>query len=104
MHVADHVRPGDVEDVVVALQVAVGALEAVAAVIRLDQLAPLQHGAHGAVEHEDMILRRGIERGAARLARRQIVLGQISHGVTPYAAASPSMVGWGAPPPTWKRV
>src|SRR3546814_9915275 len=34
MHVADHVRPGDVEDVVVALQVAVGALEAVAAVDR----------------------------------------------------------------------
>jgi hypothetical protein len=51
----DHVRPGQAEQVVVALEVLAVCGKAPAAVIGLDQLASLDHGAHGAVENKDAL-------------------------------------------------
>ena len=53
MDPADHVRPGQHEQVVVPLQVARMAGEALAAKRRLVERVTLNHRAHGAVHHED---------------------------------------------------
>ncbi len=55
MDAADDVRPGQDEQVVVALQVAGLVGEALAAEVRLVQLVALDHGAHGAVEDQDAV-------------------------------------------------
>ena len=58
MDVADRVRLGEVEQVVVAAHLAVPGVEARAAIAGLVQLVFLDHRAHRAVEHEDALGRR----------------------------------------------
>jgi hypothetical protein len=62
---ADHVGPRDAEQVVVALEVLGVAGEALAAIVGFDQLAALDHGAHGAVEDQDALREKGAQLGAA---------------------------------------
>ncbi len=56
MDVAHGVRPAQIEQVVVAAHLAVPGVEAGAAIAFLVQLERLDHGAHGAVEHQDALL------------------------------------------------
>ncbi len=63
MDVADRVGPGEVEQIVVAAHLAVPRVEAGTAVARLVEAEGLDHGAHGAVEHEDALGRGLAERG-----------------------------------------
>ena len=56
MDVADDVRLGQAQQVIIALQVRGPVCEALAAVIRLFQLVPLDHGAHGAIQEEDTVV------------------------------------------------
>src|SRR5690606_14263689 len=60
---ADQLRPGEAEQVVVAPEVVAVAGEALAAVAGLVQALALDHGAHGAVEHQDAPRKR-FEQGA----------------------------------------
>lgn len=53
MNAADHVRPRQHQEIVVALEVARPIREPLAAIIGLDQTMALDHGAHCAVEDED---------------------------------------------------
>ena len=55
MDVAHRLRPAQVEQVVVAAHLAVPGVEARAAIALLVQLERLDHGAHGAVEHQDAL-------------------------------------------------
>ena len=64
MDVAHRVRPAQIEQVVVAAHFAVPGVEARAAITLLVQLERLDHGAHGAVEHQDALLHQLTERGA----------------------------------------
>jgi hypothetical protein len=64
MNVAHRVRPAQVQQVVVAAQLAVPGVEAGAAESFFVQLERLDHGAHGAVEHQDALLKRVGEGGA----------------------------------------
>jgi hypothetical protein len=52
---ADHVGPGQAQQVVVALEVLAVGGEALAAIVGLDQFVALDHGAHGAIENEDAL-------------------------------------------------
>ncbi len=51
-----HVRPGQVQQVVVALEVLGVVLEPVAPVVRFPELPRLGHGPHGPVDHDDALL------------------------------------------------
>ena len=62
---ADDVRLGQHEQVVVALEVAWVILEARATIACLVELIALNHGAHGAVEDQDALLRLSLQRGDA---------------------------------------
>ncbi len=53
MNVAHGVGPAEIEQVVVAAHLAVPGVEASAAIAFLVELERLDHGAHGAVEHQD---------------------------------------------------
>jgi hypothetical protein len=76
--VADHVGAREAEQLVVALHVAAKILEAVASAVRaaaslrtaLRELVALDHGAHGAVEHEDALREDGGQRLAAGIGNR----------------------------------
>ena len=57
MDVAHRLRPGEVEQIVVAAHFAVPGIEARAAVAVLVEPERLDHGAHGAVEHQDALRR-----------------------------------------------
>src|SRR5574343_1950200 len=59
MEAADDVGPGQDQQVVVALDVVRVILEALAAVIGFGQPMALDHGAHGAVEDEQALLKKG---------------------------------------------
>ncbi len=63
MDVADRVRPGEVQQVVVPAHLAVPGVETRAAEFLLLQLQRLDHGAHGAVEHQDALRRELAEPG-----------------------------------------
>ena len=67
MDVADRVRAAEVEQVVVAADLAVPGVEARAAIALLVELHRLDHRAHGAVEHQDALGRRAC---GAELGRR----------------------------------
>ena len=92
MHRQDHIRAGHVEQVVIALEVAVGAGEAGATVILLLQFAPLQHGAHGAIQHQDAFAGGLVERLTPRQTRRlgggQYLLRVLDHAALPATAAA----------------
>ena len=55
MNVAHSIGPAQIEQVVVAAHLAVPGVEARAAIAFLVELEPLDHRAHGAVEHEDAL-------------------------------------------------
>src|SRR5690606_20515949 len=61
----DDVRPGQRQQVVVAALVVAGVGEALAAVVGLPEPVALDHGAHGAVEHQDAAGKRVLQRGDA---------------------------------------
>ena len=62
MDVAHRVRPAQIEQVVVAAHLAVPGVEARAAIALLVELERLDHGAHGAVEHQDALAQRSMKR------------------------------------------
>jgi hypothetical protein len=62
---ADHLGTRKAEEVVVPAQVLREVLEPLAAILRLGQPIALDHRAHGAVEHEDALLQRVMQRGDA---------------------------------------
>ena len=64
MDVAHRVRPAQVQQVVVAAHLAVPGVEARAAIALLVELERLDHGAHGAVEHQNALPERVGECGA----------------------------------------
>ena len=55
MDIFDRPRLGEDEKIVVAFDVAMEVLKALAAEGRFVELKPLDHGAHRAVEHEDFL-------------------------------------------------
>ena len=59
--VLDDLRLGEVQQVVVALQVAGPVLEALAAKSRFVQMVALDHGAHGAIEDDDAFAQEAFE-------------------------------------------
>ena len=61
----DDVGPGELQQLVVALQVLGVVLEALAAVVGLGQLVALDHRAHGAVDDQDALLQQRGQGGAA---------------------------------------
>ena len=65
----DQVRARQRQQVVRALEVARPVREALAAVIGGLEPGALDHRAHRAVEHEDALRERGLERGDPRLSR-----------------------------------
>ena len=64
MDVAHRVRPAQIEQVVIAAHFPVPGIEPGAAIALLVELELLDHGAHGAVEHEDALAHQLEERGA----------------------------------------
>ncbi len=64
MHVLDHARAREHEDLVVALQIARVVAEALAPEVGLRERDGLEHGAHGAVDHEDALGEQAIELAA----------------------------------------
>ena len=64
VNVLDRLGLGQHQQVVVAAQVARPVGEALAAELLLGEAVPLDHRAHGAVEHEDSLGRGGLQRGA----------------------------------------
>ncbi|MNO63032.1 hypothetical protein D3C76_537230 [compost metagenome] len=58
---ADHRRPGQYQQIVVALDVGMPVGEALAAVIRFAEPVPLDHGAHGTVDDQDPLLETGFQ-------------------------------------------
>ena len=68
MDIADDLRPGQREQVVVAGELAVVVGIERAAKVGLAQLVALDHGAHGAVQQQDALGRRRFERGQAGAA------------------------------------
>ena len=66
MHVEHDVRLRQVEEVGIALEIARVVAEALAAVLGLVQLVPLEHRPPGAVEHDDAL---GEQLTQARLGR-----------------------------------
>jgi hypothetical protein len=62
---ADDVGPRQAQEVVVALEVFRVGRKALAAIVGLGELAPLHHGAHGAVEDQDALRQQGAQFGAA---------------------------------------
>ena len=79
MDVAHGVGPAEIEQVVIAAHLAVPGVEARAAIAFLVELERLDHGAHGAVEHQDAFLHlvdeggagSGVGRGHRQLRFRQ---------------------------------
>ncbi len=63
MDVADRVRPGEVQQVVVAADLAVPGVETGAAITLLIETERLDHGPHGAVEHQDALSGKPAQRG-----------------------------------------
>jgi hypothetical protein len=61
---ANDLRPGQGQQVVVALEVVRPGLEALAAVVGLAQAVALDHGAHGTVDHQDALGRDLVESGS----------------------------------------
>src|SRR5262249_46204647 len=70
MNVADFFRLSENEQIVVAAHFTVPGIEARAPKTLLVETERLDHGAHGAVEHEDALGRYLAQRGLRRLARR----------------------------------
>ena len=68
MNVADGVGLGEIQKVVITLQVALRILEQGAAKSGFIEAQILNHRAHGAVEHEDALTRSLRQRGPHRLA------------------------------------
>ena len=69
MDVADHLRLGQAEQLIVALDVLVKIFEALAPVLSLGELEALDHGAHGAVEDDKALaqdLGQGLGPGVGR--------------------------------------
>ena len=62
MQVADFFRLAEVEQIIVAAHLAVPGVEARAAIALLVEAERLDHGAHGAVEHEDALGRESAQR------------------------------------------
>src|SRR5690606_33382372 len=75
----DDLRPGQRQQVVVAALVVAGIGEALAAVVGLLQPVALDHGAHGAVEHQDAAGEGRFERGDAV----GVEPGKRGHGLRP---------------------
>ena len=92
MNVADGLGLGEIEQIVIASQVAFRVLEQSAAKTSLIEAQVLDHGAHGAVEHQDALARGLHERSAHRLAVGQF---EIRH----HAAL---MVSCGRNPSKWQ--
>ena len=61
MDLADHLRPGQHQQVVVALEVLRTVLEALATVVGLAELVRLDDGAHRAVEHQHALAEQAAE-------------------------------------------
>ncbi len=72
MDVAHRLRPAQIEQVIIAAHLAVPGVETGAAIALLVQLKRLDHGAHGAVEHQDALTQQ---------------LGELFTHVTHYAAS-----------------
>ncbi len=71
MDLAHDVRPGEGQEIAVAADVARMVGEAGPAEVLLAQPVPLEHGAHGAVEHEDPIAEQPGQERQAALARER---------------------------------
>ena len=63
--VTNQIGLGQHQQVVVALQIVRPVGKPLAAIVGLAELVALNHGAHGAVEHEDAALQRGVKFGVA---------------------------------------
>ena len=99
MDVADRLGPGEVEEIVVAAHLAVPRVEAGAAVARLVEAEGLDHGAHGAVEHQDALGRGFAERGLHVGAVGGLGLDLYGHCIDFQAAAC---AGCGRRPRRWQ--
>jgi len=76
VNAGDHVGPGQNQQIVVALDVGRPVGKALATVIRLGQIMPLDHGAHAAIQDQDALLQvflNGMEAGFCHVNRRDIV-------------------------------
>jgi len=96
MDITDRVGLAEDEQIVVAANFAVPGVETGAAIALLVELEPLDHGAHGAVEHQDAL---GSE--AAQRLRGRRVLAFVAHHPTPRAF---SATGTDAAEPAWSLV
>ena len=96
MDVADRVGLAEDEQIVVAADFAVPGIETGAAIALLVELEPLDHGAHGAVEHQD-----ALGREAAQRLRGRRGIAFVVHHPTPLAF---SATGRDAAEPAWSVV
>jgi hypothetical protein len=64
---ADHIGPGELQQVVVALQILAVVGKARAAKVGFAELVALDHGAHRAVDDDDALRQQGRQGGAARV-------------------------------------
>ena len=71
MDVAHRVRPAQIEQIVVAAHLAVPGVEARAAIALLVELERLDHGAHGAVEHQNALAHQ-VDEGGAGVGRGRV--------------------------------
>src|SRR3954467_2233458 len=98
MDVADRIRPREIQEIVVAAHLAVPGVEARAAEFLLLQLQRLDHGAHGAIEHQDALRRELAEPG---LDGGDVDWHAHSNGSSLYCSArSPARATRGHPLPT----
>ena len=61
MNFADHFRPGQQQQIVVAFQIAAEIGEARAAIIGFGQAVTLDHGAHRPIQNQDALASQGEE-------------------------------------------
>src|SRR5687768_3256161 len=97
MDVAHRVGPRQVKQVVVAAHLAVPGVEARAAIALLVELERLDHGAHGAVEHEDALL------GGLRKQSTNLGMGRCGHELYPGGCTSHSLSAVGTVVLTGRR-
>ena len=57
MNIPDNLWPGQAQQVVIALQIRRPVLEPFAPIISLIQLVALDHGAHGAIQKQDALVK-----------------------------------------------
>ena len=96
MDVAHRVRPAQIEQIVIAAHLAVPGVEARAAIAFLVQLERLDHGAHGAVEHQDAL--RISSRNASRVVDDAVTaMGSGLRCLLAPPAASPADGRWRRP-------